>query len=249
VFVSGGNLSAQYSTFANNGAHAYSQSHSGRGGAIALAGATSLIQHSTISGNNAEYGGGLVAYGTGSAIVLLDSTISGNSAGDSGALEASGNTHAYVYNTTIAFNRATYSDPSSIAGVHAGAVYAQSSIFAYNVASNALGSVETDVKSMNGAVGGAKNLILAAVATTLPSDTSPACPRLAPLLNNGGPTRTHALLAGSPAIDAGNDTVPLGVDQRGAGFDRVVGAFADIGAYEWSADPADDINNNGFDCQ
>jgi hypothetical protein len=60
-------------------------------------------------------------------------------------------------------------------------------------------------------------------------------PKLGPLQNNGGPTSTFALLQGSPAIDAGDDTVlgePFGLitDQRGAA--RQVFAHVDIGAYE-----------------
>jgi hypothetical protein len=61
-------------------------------------------------------------------------------------------------------------------------------------------------------------------------------PLLAPLADNGGPTLTHALLQGSPAIDAGPDPVPTFTgnefDQRGPGFVRVFGTRVDIGAYE-----------------
>ena len=54
-------------------------------------------------------------------------------------------------------------------------------------------------------------------------------PMLAPLADNGGSTQTHALLAGSPAIDAGiNSTPSLDYDQRGSGFDRDVDGV-DIG--------------------
>ena len=62
---------------------------------------------------------------------------------------------------------------------------------------------------------------------------------LGPLADNGGPTLTHVLLLGSPAIDAGDNTlavdedgVPLANDQRGEGFDRVFGDGVDIGAFE-----------------
>jgi hypothetical protein len=64
------------------------------------------------------------------------------------------------------------------------------------------------------------------------------------LRRNGGPTATHALLPGSPAINAGNNARNLSVDQRGAGFARVLGSAADIGAYE--VDP-DRIFTDGFD--
>jgi hypothetical protein len=68
------------------------------------------------------------------------------------------------------------------------------------------------------------------------------------LAANGGPTQTHALVAGSSAIDAGSNTLALGpgpdgvpggdddmpltTDQRGTGFARVSGAAVDIGAFE-----------------
>ena len=57
-------------------------------------------------------------------------------------------------------------------------------------------------------------------------------PKLAPLAKNGGPTRTHALKAGSPAINKGSNPALLATDQRGGNFLRVFGAFADIGAFE-----------------
>jgi hypothetical protein len=57
---------------------------------------------------------------------------------------------------------------------------------------------------------------------------------LQPLANNGGPTQTIALGAGSLAIDAGPTTVPgVPFDQRGPGFVRVSGSHADIGAFEF----------------
>jgi hypothetical protein len=69
---------------------------------------------------------------------------------------------------------------------------------------------------------------------------SPIDPRLGPLANNGGRTQTHALLTGSPAIDAGDDSYAFGPnDQRGAPFARIrdgadadTTAKVDIGALE-----------------
>jgi predicted outer membrane repeat protein len=70
--------------------------------------------------------------------------------------------------------------------------------------------------------------------------------RLGALRDNGGPTRTHRLLGGSPAIDAGEDArcaelvdadgLPLTTDQRGPGFPRTIGPHCDVGAFE--LDPA-----------
>lgn len=59
-------------------------------------------------------------------------------------------------------------------------------------------------------------------------------PRLGPLQDNGGPTPTMALQPGSPAIDAGSNPLDLTADQRGY-KSRVVGAAADMGAYEFGA--------------
>ena len=79
-------------------------------------------------------------------------------------------------------------------------------------------------------------------------------PLLGPLADNGGPTQTHALLLGSPALDAGNST--LTTDQRG--FTRPVdlanvanvtgGNGADIGAFELQqTSPSCDFDGD-FDC-
>jgi len=80
---------------------------------------------------------------------------------------------------------------------------------------------------------------------------------LGPLQDNGGPTFTHALLVGSPAIDAGDPnfdpnsfTPPLTTDQRGSGFPRVANGRIDIGAFEvqtpsYSAQVQQPINADG----
>ena len=63
-----------------------------------------------------------------------------------------------------------------------------------------------------------------------PSDLTGTDPLLGPLADNGGPTLTHALLEGSPAIDAGQSSPDLTTDQRGVA--RPQGAGVDIGAFE-----------------
>jgi hypothetical protein len=64
-------------------------------------------------------------------------------------------------------------------------------------------------------------------------------PMLSPLEDNGGPTVTHRLLSGSPAIDMGdpNFTPPPVSDQRGSGFPRVYGGRIDIGSFEVQPTP------------
>jgi beta-glucanase (GH16 family) len=66
---------------------------------------------------------------------------------------------------------------------------------------------------------------------TAPGDQANTDPLLGPLADNGGPTLTHALLAGSPAIDAADDAVCPATDQRGVA--RPQGAACDAGSYEF----------------
>jgi hypothetical protein len=68
-----------------------------------------------------------------------------------------------------------------------------------------------------------------------PTDLLDVDPMLGPLQDNGGPTETMALLPGSPAIDAGENSDAPEWDQRGPGFPRIVNAQIDIGAYEVQA--------------
>ena len=69
---------------------------------------------------------------------------------------------------------------------------------------------------------------------TGPGDQINTDPLLGPLQDNGGPTFTHALLPGSPAIDTGdpNFTPPPFYDQRGPGFDRIANGRIDVGSFE-----------------
>ena len=79
----------------------------------------------------------------------------------------------------------------------------------------------------------------------MPADTITLDPSLGPLVNNGGGARTHALSAGSVAIDAGSGgNTNLESDQRGTGFARPIGAAQDIGAFEYDGDR---IMTNGYD--
>jgi len=94
-------------------------------------------------------------------------------------------------------------------------------------------------------LGGASDLVRTAQSTvTLPLGTIGSDPQLAPLANRGGvsagapgilgtgPTPTHALYVGSPAIDAGENPNAYTFDERGSGFPRTVGPQTDIGAFE-----------------
>src|SRR5262249_29827279 len=65
----------------------------------------------------------------------------------------------------------------------------------------------------------------------------PIEPLLDVIADNRGPTPTHALLPGSPAIDRGSNPVGLVADQRGFPFARASGAMPDMGAFEVQPPP------------
>jgi len=233
----GGVLTMTYSTIAGNRASGLPASPGSIGGLRAFGGAT--ITHSTISSNSAGgTTGGLRLYALTAANSIVNSTISGNSAGGVGGLYASGNTS--IKNSTIAFNVETAHSGGGLRVANS-STSLQSTILAANVSG---GGVEQNIALGGpGSISGSNNLI-GPSPPFVPADTL-VDPKLFPLHDNGGPTKTHALRAGSPALDAGNLDSGDTTDQRGTGFARVIGASADIGAFEGV--DTDSIFFNGFD--
>jgi hypothetical protein len=84
-----------------------------------------------------------------------------------------------------------------------------------------------------GTVTGNHNLVMTSTGVSAGVISVTTDPKLGPLGSNGGPTPTQALLAGSPAINAGNPVGSPATDQRG--FARFAGATVDIGADEYNA--------------
>ncbi len=215
-----------------SGNTAISDSLSLAGGIFA---ATVHANYSTISGNKAGGAGAILV----NRLYLVNSTVSGNHAdyGSFGGIHARDS--AQVFNSTIARNYSA-SDAAGlfVQGASAPGTNVQNTI----IANNKSGGVELDVGTGIGLViPGNHNIIMAhEAATTVPADTLADDPMLGPLQDNGGPTRTLALHAGSPAINQAGAT-PLSFDQRGS--PRVIGGKADIGAFEF--DP-DHIFGNGF---
>jgi hypothetical protein len=129
-----------------------------------------------------------------------------------------------VKNSTVAFNSA---GTSTGGGIHnAGILTIESTLVVNNSAATG--------PDVNGAVTAYYSLIGSSAGATITGTMNKldVDPLLAALADNGGPTKTHALLAGSPAINAGNNPAGLTTDQRGPGFPRVIGGQADIGAFE-----------------
>ena len=192
---------------------------------------TVSIVGSTISGNNAPgtTGGGGI-FNTGSTVTLTNSTVSGNmAAGNGGGLL--GNFFQLVY-TTIAFNQA-----NGCGGVcTASGVSARNSIIARNVAANSP-DFTGELTSMGyNLIGNTSGMVISGG----PEDIVNVDPLLGPLANNGGPTNTHALLLGSPAIDKASAVAGITTDQRGRPRPADRGSVpnapggngSDIGAFE-----------------
>lgn len=223
-------LSILYSTLSDNQA-------SGSGGAVFTSsvspGVYTYVANSTLEGNTAARCGGAGLYTT-HGVTLSNSTISGNTATgrDAGLCIEGGS--GYVVNSTIAFNTA----PNGSAGllVLSGHVTLQSSIIAR---SGAVGV--PDLYLENSSAGGGDNLIMS-WSGNVPSGVIKLTsdPKLDPQLRfNGGRTRTHMLLPGSPAIGAGNDNAGLWTDQRGRGYPRYMYSggnyLIDIGAVQFDS--------------
>ncbi len=198
-----------------------------------------VIRNSTISGNSATYDGGVsLVTGSGTSVTILDSTISHNTASVASAIGIFGSESTKsIANSTIAFNHQVDPIGSGCSGVVQadGVLHLESTIVAKSTCKNDPPYDDTpydiggrpDIDS----VMGANNLVMTS-GLPLPTDTITVDPQLASLAANGGRTKTHALLDSSPAIDTGNNAAGLKYDQRGAGYPRVKGAQADIGAYE-----------------
>jgi hypothetical protein len=241
----GGNLTVKYSTISDN---ENDEGYFAEGGGAFARGDTT-IYWSTISGNSSKVGGGLFLT-RGSydySAIIGESTISGNYAHSAGGVSAF--MPLVMHNSTIAFNRIprSYTIPLDYAfsaglSIRDAPITITSSIIANNVAFGTVDDPEDVGGDLPIPIDGSNNLIMSSAQPT-PPDTITDDPLLAPLADNGGPTQTHALFSGSPAIDHG-DAGNFDTDQRGTGFPRVLGGGADIGAYE--ADP-DLIFRNGFD--
>ncbi|MBA3483532.1 MAG: hypothetical protein H0T51_17130, partial [Pirellulales bacterium] len=213
-----------------------------RGGGIFAALDEVAISNSTFSGNSANRGGGIFFYRSNSTV--SNSTISGNTANDrGGGIENFGDI-AVIRHSTITGNTAPATKGSGVASyAYSTRTEVESSIIAGNTNSDV--DFIGGISATNNFQSNGFNLIGMGNATgefVEPGDQSGvANPQLGALADNGGATLTHALLAGSSAIDSGNPAMafdPAEFDQRGNPFVRVFDsdgdatARIDIGAYE-----------------
>jgi hypothetical protein len=237
------------------------------GGAMQTTTTAVTIVRSEIAGNSANYGGGLSIAadapglqdaGDAFNFLLLDSTVSGNVANlSAGGLLFHGNVAATIANSTVAANTAP---AGATAGIQVSSGATNPAVREQRESADA-GHRFVDRRQRDGQHRRVRGLPSAFIPSPFRLDVDNSLiavapnasfvvagagnhigedPKLAPLAMNGGLTRTHALQAGSPAIDAGSNPFALTTDQRGEAFARVLGAAADMGAYEStpSAGPA-----------
>ena len=183
------------------------------GGGILIVRGTLTIEDSTISGNQAvDAGGGIVNSDTSDGLVIRRSTITQNRAGRSGGIYSTTNVPS-VDHAIIAENSSTDAS-NDLSGTY------------LSLGNNLIGDLGTATGFTNGLNG-----------DLVGDAASPVDPMLGPLQDNGGTTLTHAPLAGSPVIDAGDNIGASSLDQRGAA--RVLDGdldgtwTVDIGAVEY----------------
>jgi CSLREA domain-containing protein len=211
----------------------------GVGGGIFEVCGSAILVNSTVSGNQAigsglpDYsglGGGIFFYGAGitTTLTLSNTTVAGNTASAGG-----GGIAITMYNspTEARFKNSLIGDNSAPAGVG-------ETCYNYDHGSGlgTLTSLGNNLEDYD------------YCEFDQPDDLPNTDPVLGPLANNGGDTQTHALLAGSPAIDAGDDATAPPTDQRGV--PRPQGPHSDIGSYEANilVNTCDDELNSDGDC-
>jgi predicted outer membrane repeat protein len=255
VYISGGTANISNSTVSDNFAL-------GNGGGI-LDSTNMSIGHSTISGNVAGARGGGIFHNRGETRII-NSTISTNraEAGGGGIFSRTQSGDVLtISHSTITRNVANLSSGGGIyleSSETSGSAGISYSIVADNAAS-LLSAPDIDNTSapLHPALNTTSSLVGNNRGSGVPADfligtdENPVDPELGPLADNGGPTLTHALLPGSPAIDNGGIFLQLfgrTYDQRGAPFMRSSIDRFDIGAYEAQQSSAvfgGDYNQNG----
>jgi hypothetical protein len=251
-----GTLTVQNSTISGNTGGGISSFYYG----------TLIIENSTISDNTSYSGGGVSNYG--GTIAIINSTISNNTAEDRGGGISNaigfygGPGLLTITNSTISGNRANqgggvfndqfcfYNNFGALNNCVSGALVLNRSLIAGNQAASGpeIANQSNDVTVNNFNLFGTSGNAGVTGFTPGPTDVVPRFDVslgqiLGPLQNNGGPTQTHALIPGSPAVDAGDPAgcrdsqgALLTTDQRGLPRDfdgnRDGTAVCDIGAYE-----------------
>lgn len=194
------------------------------GGGIYNEFGTLTLSNSTLNLNSSQHDGGGI-YNEFGIVTLTNSTLSDNLAYyNGGGIENFGS--LMVSQSTLSNNSA-----ENGGGIHSYGGSAQIALTNSILANNSGG----DLKQEAGATTITTGVNLVADSSLTGVNIINQDPLLGSLADNGGLTKTIELLAGSPAINAGdNSQVPsdLTTDQRGTGFNRIVGSKVDLGAFE-----------------
>ena len=175
------------------------------GGGIYNSAGNLQVSNCTFSGNSANgSGGGIYTEYDRAAVRITNCTFSGNSAGSGGGIYCQGD-------TTVTVGNAIFKSGASGENIYNAAHFVSAG---HNLSNDAAGG------DTGHGPGGLLNQ---------PGDIRNTNPQLGPLADNGGPTKTMALLPNSPAIDAGNDANAPPADQRG----YLRNGTSDIGAFEF----------------
>ncbi len=231
----------------------------GGGGGIIVAGGRTYLTRSTVSGNETSADGGGLMVASDGWLELVNSTVSGNEAWVSGGGIANHGGTVLLSNVTVTANTANSdlsADNDGFAGgvwndgAGGGMVELWNTLIAANVQSvvgvgildpDCVGDLTSQGYNLVGWDSAFCTVIDTGVGGDILGDPIAIDPLIGPLADNIGPTRTHALDAGSPAVDAGN---PLGCSVNGSGYIsedqrqrvRPSGSACDIGAYEYGYD-------------
>ena len=217
--VWGGTLEIRGSTISNNrvlDGVGYAEA-----GGLRLSGtanSTVSIVNSTIANNRSIYDGGIRVWNNSAPITIVNSTIADNIGNEGAGIDNKSAGNLITLNNTIVARNTTIA----------------------NVPADTFGSFNTSSSYNLVGTGAAGLSTLTAYGNQQGNSGSPVNPQLAPLGNYGGPTKTLALLAGSPAIDKGKNYLASLIDQRGGqrtydfpGVSNASGGDGtDIGAFE-----------------
>jgi CSLREA domain-containing protein len=244
IFMSGGTLTLTRSTVSGNTANGGAGIFTGGG----TTGDTIFLINSTVSGNVARsaQGGGILTAGT---LTLINSTVSGNTSPSGGGGIFLTSARVTLINSTVSANTAGFG--GGIDNVF-GTVNLKNTVVANNLTDpggngpDLSGEFNSQGNNLIGKVDGSNGFANGVNGDIVGSIASPINALLGSLADSGGPTLTHALLPGSPAINAGsnanlppdtldldsdgNTAEPVPFDQRG--FARITNTTVDIGAFE-----------------
>lgn len=231
------------STVSNN-----ASDFNGDGGGIYVFGGQVTLLSSTVNGNTVPGQGGGIGrpFGT---LTMMNSTVSDNTASDGAGISIGPNDPSLntLNNSTIANNHALSASGNTGGGIsNQGQLALRNTILAGNTRTSGDALIGSDCVGTLTSAG--YNLIQnpgtpCAINGDATGNIVGFNPMLAPLGSNGGATQTHALISGSPAIDAGNPAAPgsggdacEATDQRGRlrpqDGNGDGSARCDIGAYE-----------------